>query len=100
MIESSTKLVAKVKNKSGEALLDVYQVPRLGNPGDKEIKVRIIKQCDRVLIHITAPDFAKLGKAVKEILANDENTIIEWCGWLVFSSQLSARSLRSLSVGS
>ena len=80
MNESSRSLIAKVKSSTGELLLDVYWVPRLGSSGANEVKVRVIKQKDQVLIHITAPDPVKLEKAVKEILGSEENTIIEWCG--------------------
>ena len=76
---ANKKFVVSAKSVQG-TVFDVYQVPRLTDINSNEIKIRIIKQKDRVLVHITAPDTETVKKAAKEILGSEEGAIIEWCG--------------------
>ena len=63
-----------------EKAVQVYFAPRVGFSAENEIKIRIIKRNNDVLIHVTAPDAAAVKKTVQQLFPDEKDLFIEFCG--------------------
>lgn len=77
-IEDKKTLINSISG--AKVLVQVYETPKVGVTSDNEVKIRIIKRNNDILIHITAPDAVTLEKALQEIFPDEKDFIIEFCG--------------------